>query len=170
MKQRTQQEIDFTKLLEKHKKLIFKVANIYCNNPEERKDLVQEIIIQLWKAYPKYDSKYAITTWMYRIALNVSISNYRKTKSQKIKTVSDNEYIFNITEDKAFNNSKNEQLTLLYQFIEELKELDKALILLYLEQKKQVEIAKILGISKSNVATKIGRIKNQLKTKFQKIN
>lgn len=170
MEKRTKQELEFTELLEKHKKLIFKVANIYCKNPEDRKDLIQEIIIQLWKAYPKYDSTFAITTWFYRIALNVSISYYRKAKSQKIKSVTESEYIFNIIETPEIDTNRNEQLELLYQFINELKELDKALMLLYLEEKKQDEIAIILGISKTNVATKIGRIKKQLKTKFQKIN
>lgn len=166
MKQLTKQEQDFSAIIETHKKLIFKIANTYCNNKEDRKDLFQEIVLQLWKAFPKYNPQFAITTWMYRIALNVSISYYRQTSKRKIQTVSDNQYILEIAETTDFDNPKDEQLKQLYQFISELKELDKALILLYLEGNKQEVIADILGISKTNVATKIGRIKTKLKKRF----
>lgn len=167
MKQTTKQEREFSKILETHKKLIFKIANAYCTDTEDRKDLAQEIVLQLWRAFPKYNPKFAITTWMYRIALNVSISYYRQKTRRTIKTISDNEYILEIAETTSFEDPKNEQLKQLHQFIGELKELDKALILLYLEGNKQAVIATILGISKTNVATKIGRIKTQLKKRFE---
>lgn len=169
LKQITKQEQEFSAIIEKHKRLIYKIAHAYCNNSEDRKDLVQEIVLQLWKAFPKYNPQFAITTWMYRIALNVSISYYRQSKNQKNQTVSDNEYILQIAETPEFEDPKSEQLKLLHQFIGELKELDKALILLYLEGNKQDMIADILGISKSNVATKIGRIKTKLKNRFEGI-
>jgi RNA polymerase sigma factor (sigma-70 family) len=73
----------FTDILENHKKLIFKIASSYCGDPEDKKDQIQEIVLQLWKAYPKYDNRFALSTWIYRIALNVSISYYKKEKSQK---------------------------------------------------------------------------------------
>lgn len=167
MKQRTEQEREFSTIIEANKKLIYKIANAYCENTEDRKDLFQEIVLQLWRAFPKYNPQFAITTWLYRIALNVSISYYRQSKNKKIQTVSDNEYILEIAETPDLDNPKNEQLKQLHQFISELKELDKALILLYLEGNKQDAIAEILGISKTNVATKIGRIKEQLKRRFE---
>lgn len=167
MKRRTAQEREFSTIIENNKKLIYKIANAYCENSEDRKDLFQEIVLQLWRAFPKYNPQFAITTWLYRIALNVSISYYRQSKNKKIQTVLDNEYILEIAETPDLENPKNEQLKQLHQFISELKELDKALILLYLEGNKQDVIAEILGISKTNVATKIGRIKEQLKKRFE---
>ncbi|MFT6150387.1 MAG: RNA polymerase sigma-70 factor (ECF subfamily) [Saprospiraceae bacterium] len=169
LKQRTKQEREFSAIIEKHKKLIYKIANAYCNNQEDKKDLFQEIVLQLWKAFPNYNPTFAITTWMYRIALNVSISYYRQSKNRKIQTVSENEYILEIAETQDLEDPQNEQLKLLYQFISELKELDKALIILYLEGNKHEVIANILGISKSNIATKIGRIKTRLKKRFENL-
>jgi RNA polymerase sigma-70 factor (ECF subfamily) len=163
----TKQERDFAIIIEKNKNLIYKIANAYCNNSEDRKDLFQEIVLQLWKAFPKYNPEFAISTWLYRIALNVSISYYRQRTKRKIQTISDNEYILEIAETPDLDNPQNEQLKQLHQFISELKELDKALILLYLEGNKQDIIAEILGISKTNVATKIGRIKTHLKKRFE---
>ena len=169
MKQTTKQEWDFSVIIETNKRLIYKIANAYCNDSEDRKDLFQEIVLQLWKAFPKYNPEFAISTWLYRIPLNVSISYYRQSNKRKIQTVSDNEYILEIAETPNLETPQNEQLKQLRQFISELKELDKALILLYLEGNKQHTIADILGISKTNVATKIGRIKAQLKKRFEKV-
>jgi RNA polymerase sigma factor (sigma-70 family) len=162
LKQTTKQKQEFSAIIEKNKKLIYKIANAYCENSKDRKDLFQEIVLQLWRAFPKYNPQFAIATWLYRITLNVSISYYRQSKKQKIQTVSDNEYILEIAETQDLDNPQNEQLKRLHQFVSELKELDKALIFLYLEGNKQDVIAEILGISKTNVATKIGRIKEQL--------
>jgi RNA polymerase sigma factor (sigma-70 family) len=162
LKQTTKQKQEFSAIIEKNKKLIYKIANAYCENSKDRKDLFQEIVLQLWRAFPKYNPQFAIVTWLYRITLNVSISYYRQSKKQKIQTVSDNEYILEIAETQDLDNPQNEQLKRLHQFVSELKELDKALIFLYLEGNKQDVIAEILGISKTNVATKIGRIKEQL--------
>jgi len=104
-----------------------------------------------------------IATWIYRIALNVSISFYRKeTRRKKVSTPLSNE-ILKVADDI---NEADENMILLQQFISELKELDKALVILYLEEKSHREIAEIVGISETNVATKIGRIKILLKQKF----
>lgn len=167
MKRSSEQEREFTIIIENHKKLIFKIANSYCKSPEDRQDLTQEIILQLWRAFPNYNPQFAITTWMYRIALNVSISYYRQSSKRKIKTVANDNYILQIADDTEIETPQNEQLNLLQQFINELKELDKAIMLLYLENNKYEEIANILGISKTNVATKISRIKQQLKKRFE---
>jgi len=161
----------FIKTIDEHKKIIYKIVNSYCPNREDRKDLEQEIIIQLWNSFDKYDSNYKYSTWMYRIALNVSISFYRKEKKWTIKDPFYNEEsIFIIEEDK--NDKETEldyHLKLLQEFIHKLNELNKALMLLYLEEKSYEEIAEILGITKTNVATKISRIKLKLKKEFQNI-
>ena len=158
----------FLSLIEENKGIIYKVSNAYCRNVEDRRDLVQEIIVQLWKSFDKYDNKYKISTWMYRISMNVSISFYRKNRHRKELSTGFEENIFELSEDeKDFETEKN--IGLLNQFISELKELDKALMILYLEGKSYQECAEILGISKTNVATKISRIKLKLKKRFENI-
>jgi len=161
----------FIKTIDDHKKIIYKIVNSYCPNKEHRKDLEQEIIIQLWNSFDNYNKKYKYTTWMYRIALNVAISFYRKEKKQPIKSDFYNEEsIFSIVEDDEESTTElDRHLKLLQNFINNLNELNKALMLLYLEEKSYEEIAEILGISKTNVATKIGRIKIILKKEFKNI-
>lgn len=161
----------FIKTIDEHKKIIYKIVNSYCQNKEDRKDLEQEIIIQLWNSFDKYNSDYKYSTWMYRIALNVAISFYRKEKKWSIKNDFYNEEsIFKIEEDTSEEQTElNYHLKLLQEFIHNLNELNKALMLLYLEEKSYEEIAEILGITKTNVATKISRIKLKLKKEFQNI-
>jgi RNA polymerase sigma-70 factor (ECF subfamily) len=161
----------FIKTIDEHKKIIYKIVNSYCQNKEDRKDLEQEIIIQLWNSFDNYNSDYKYSTWMYRIALNVAISFYRKEKKWSIKNDFYNEEsIFKIEEDTTEEQTElNYHLKLLQEFIHNLNELNKALMLLYLEEKSYEEISEILGITKTNVATKISRIKLKLKKEFQNI-
>ena len=159
----------FLNVIEANKGIIYKVANAYCRDEENRKDLIQEITIQLWQAFPKYDEQFRISTWMYRIALNVSISFYRKESSREKRTEPLTHELISLTADSRVPATDNE-LSLLHQFIRELKEFDRALILLYLEERSQQEIAEILGLTPSNVSTKIGRIKEQLRQKFLTVN
>ena len=161
----------FIKTIDEHKKIIYKIVNSYCQNKEDRKDLEQEIVIQLWNSFDNYNSDYKYSTWMYRIALNVAISYYRKEKKWSFKNNYYNEEsIFKIEEETNEEQTELDyHLKLLQEFIHNLNELNKALMLLYLEEKSYEEIAEILGISKTNVATKISRIKLKLKKEFQKI-
>ena len=157
----------FILLVERHKGIIYKIANSYCHNDEDRKDLVQEIILQVWRSFDNYNKEYKESTWIYSIALNVAISFYRKEKSRKKMAHPFPEEIFHIaamTQQTALK----EDMLLLQQFIHALKELDKAVMLLYLEEKTYSEIAAIIGITETNVATKINRIKMLLKQKFVK--
>lgn len=158
-------------LLEKindNKRIIYKICNSYCNNKNDREDLAQEIIYQLIKSYHSFKPEYKFSTWMYRVALNVAISFYRKTKTGNIVEFVDEH------SDKEDDNHHSVQLenniVILHQFINELKELEKALLILYLEKKSYKEISEILGITETNVATKISRIKETLKQKFSKLN
>jgi len=126
--------------------------------------LQQEILLQLWKSFSKFDGRVKISTWIYRIALNTAISFYRNdSKLNNKKTSIDASFI---TLPQIESDSESDKLSILYQFIERLDELDKALILLYLEDNKYKEIAEIIGISETNVATKISRIKKSLKEQF----
>lgn len=166
MDKATQQQF-FQKIIEAHKGLLFKVARAYCPNEDDRQDLIQEMMIQIWQSIHKYNDQFKISTWLYRICLNVAISFYRKNTTRTNKYTELNEQTAQIpNEDKTDNEL---QINLLEQFISELKELDKALMILYLEDKSHSEIAEILGISTSNVGTKIGRIKDKLKTRFSQL-
>lgn len=158
----------FLTVIEANKGIIYKIANSYCKNAEDRKDLIQEIVSQLWRSFGNYSDRYKYSTWIYRIALNVAISFYRKENRRKVLSSPLSEGIFNLT-DVDDTIETESRLRLLQQFIQELKDLDKALMLLYLEEKSHREIAEIIGISETNVATKIGRIKLLLKQKFSTI-
>lgn len=155
----------FISVIESHKGILYKIANSYCKDSEDRNDLIQEIIIQLWKSFENYNDQYKYSTWIYRIALNAAISFYRKENRRKEIANPITDSILNFAEISSTNDTEN-NINLLQQFISELKELDKALMLLYLEEKNHKEIAEIIGISETNVATKIGRIKTSLKQKF----
>lgn len=159
---------EFLATIDNHKKIIYKIVNSYCKNKEDRKDLEQEIIIQLWHSYDKYNSDYKYSTWMYRIALNVAISYYRREKKIMSPHPFSESSINSIADEEENRTELDEQIQLLQEFINKLNELNKALMLLYLERKSHDDIAQILGISNSNVATKISRLKQKLKIEFQK--
>ncbi len=157
----------FEGMMEQHKGILWKVARAYCPDEDDRQDLLQEMMIQIWQSVHKYNHQYKISTWLYRISLNVAISFYRKSAARAGKHAVLTEQLMEIpVEDKS---EKERQLTLLEQFISELKEIDKALMLLYLEDKSHAEIADILGMSVSNVGTRIGRIKDKLKERFSQL-
>lgn len=158
-----EQRILFQEIIEQHKGILWKVAKTYCQDETDRQDLMQEMLVHIWQALPTYNYHFKLSTWLYRIALNVAISFYRKNLGRQGKTFALPEqtpYIHDTEPEKV------EQLQMLEAFIQGLKELDKALMLLYLEDKSHAEIADILGISVSNVGTKISRIKEKLKQHF----
>ena len=154
----------FQQLMEQHKGILFKIARTYCQDEEDRQDIIQEMMIQIWQSLHKYNDKFKISTWLYRISLNVAISFYRKDAVRIGNRTALNEHFSQIQESET--TEKEQQMKLLEQFINKLNDLDKALILLYLEDKSHAEIAEILGISASNASTKVGRIKDKLKQYF----
>lgn len=155
----------FISIIKANQNLIFKICYSYCSNPENRKDIQQEVLIQLWNSFSKFDGRVKISTWIYRIALNTAISYYRKECRHNDKKISIDASIIS-TSYFEYVPEQDENIILLYQFIENLNEMDKALILLYLDDNKYKTIAEILGISETNVATKINRIKKNLKEKY----
>ena len=164
-------EEQFITMLRAHKKLIYKVCHSYTTNKDDFKDLEQEITIQLWKALPRYDATYKLTTWMYRIALNTAISFYRKEKRKPHHSLLDGQILEMMPDTANEHDAEMEQqIQLLHTFIEKLGEVNKALMLMYLENNTYKEMAEILGISESNVATKISRIKILLKKQFSNHN
>jgi RNA polymerase sigma factor (sigma-70 family) len=155
--------------LEEHKLIIYKICNSYCKNTSDRDDLAQEISYQLWKSFHHFNGSVKFSTWMYRVALNVAITFYRKTKTNEaIIQLGETDTETEDSEEDTYDLEKNKNL--LQQFINELKELDKALMILYLEEKSYSEMSEILGITETNVATRISRIKDKLKQKFSTLN
>jgi len=159
---------NFLNVIESNKGILYKVANTYCQNNEDRKDLIQEIILQLWKSYANYNETFKCSTWMYRISLNVAISFYRKENSRKRISNPLTTDIFDFS-DTEISEEKEINIGILNQIISELNDLNKALMLLYLEEKSYKEISEIIGITETNVATKIGRIKSKLKKEFTQL-
>jgi RNA polymerase sigma factor (sigma-70 family) len=155
----------FLALIEKHKGIIFKICYIYCPKSEDRDDLAQEIVFNLWKAFPDFAPAAQFSTWMYRIALNVAISFFRKEK-RAIRFSPYEKDLIVFEEDPATLAETEYQFQRLQQLIQELNEIDRSIMLLYLNDKTYQEIAGIMGISLTNVATKISRIRQKLKSKF----
>jgi RNA polymerase sigma factor (sigma-70 family) len=152
----------FQGLVEEHKKILYKVCNSYCRNPSDRDDLAQEITVQLWRSFGAFDQRLRFSTWMYRIALNVAISFYRRESTRSRHIISDGVRLLEAVDEKA---DESEEIRLLYQWIGELDPLNKALVLLYLDGNSYQEIAEVLSISETNVATKIGRLKQNMREK-----
>lgn len=159
-------DAQFRELLERHRGIVFKVANSYARGAQDREDLAQEIAVQLWRAFPKYDGARAFSTWMYRVALNVAISHLR----ERSRYESHHEALDVAVHDAAASGSEHNaepdadaRVRELYRCIARLDPLNRALLILYLDERSQRESAEILGISETNVATKIGRLKERLR-------
>ncbi len=156
----------FEAILNEHKGIIFKIVNYYCKNIDDRKDLEQEIMIQIWLSHKKYNETYAWSTFIYRIALNVSIGFYHREKRVKDHFLKVNLFTELHECDDAPLVSDHD-LKILDDFIFLLNDINKALMILYLQSKTYAEMAEILGVSATNVGTKINRMKTQLKTYFK---
>lgn len=157
---------DFIKILSQYQSILHKVNLIYFRYTDERKDNFQEIIYQMWKAYPTLKDKSNIASWIYAIAINTSVAKIRKdTRIEYKENIKD---IFP-GEDFAEVLETYEDLEMLLKAIYDLNEIDKSIILLYLEEKTYGEIAEIIGITKSNVGTRINRAKEVLKINLIKM-
>ena len=155
----------FTSAIKKNESFIYKIASVYTNNTEDRNDLVQEISYQLWKSFDTFNQKSSLNTWMYRVAMNVAI-HHLKIAKRKILTVPMDEQFLYFHE--VYNSEIEEKWEIFKQHIDNLNLLDKGIVILYLENKSHEEIAQIIGISTSNVGTKLSRIKEKLKQQILK--
>jgi len=148
---------EFSELIQQNQAIIHKIAMIYANGSADREDLFQEICLQLWKSYPNFREEAQFTTWMYRVALKTAISNIRKSKNSfSFESLRETD---NIPDESS---DEKEQVKLMYSAISKLNRIDKAIILLWLEEKNYEEIAAIMGTSKTNVSVKLVRIKRRL--------
>jgi RNA polymerase sigma-70 factor (ECF subfamily) len=152
----------FTRLLDQHAGIIRKVAATYASRRADRMDLMQEISLQLWKAYPRYSPERPFSTWMYRISLNVAISFLRNATRPHRQTVSLEATDLDVADETATPET-DERVAELQRVIAGLEPLNRALLLLYLDDRSHREIASILGITETNVATKISRLKERVR-------
>ncbi|MFZ6658359.1 RNA polymerase sigma factor [Undibacterium sp. TJN19] len=156
----------FLQQLALHKRLLYKVAYSYCRHAEDRRDLVQDMVMQLWRSFSSFDHSVQFSTWMYRIAMNVAISHYRSESRQVRDTLSLEEFGLDIAEADQLFSAQSDNMRTLDQLIRELDELNRALILLFMDGYGNDEIAAIMGLSATNVATRMTRIKQKLQTQF----
>jgi RNA polymerase sigma-70 factor (ECF subfamily) len=159
----------FEALLREHLGIVLKVAGVYARGREERDDLAQEICAQCWRSFAAFDERRAkFSTWMYRVALNVAISHARSAKRsgrEQFEPLEETHIEMLAGEQDAPHTGmeRDERLGMLHALIGQLDVLNRALVLLYLEDRSYAEIADVLGISETNVATKLNRIKLRLR-------
>ncbi len=154
-------EKEFLEIIQKNQGIIHKVCNIYCDVQEDRNDLFQEIVAQLWKSYPSFRKESKFSTWMYRVALNTAITSFKKTKRRpdQNRLTSDNYQIV----DEGYNTETEDNIKQLHRAVAQLTGIEKSIVLLYFENKKYEEIAEITGITQNYVRVKMNRIKKKLK-------
>lgn len=152
---------DFVALVNQHRAMLYKVCNMYCHTEHDKQDLFQEIVIQLWGAYPRFRGDSKFSTWLYRIALNTAISDLRKQK--KHITSIEPERLPTEIQDIQYSKDKEEKLQQLYKAISNLAEIERAIVMLYLEDKSYEEMEEILGINQNNLRVKMNRIKEKLR-------
>lgn len=150
----------FIKAIKENGKLIYKVASFYTDCKDDRDDLAQEIIYSLWKSFETFKHNSALSTWMYRVAMNVSIFYLKKNK-KRVATIPIE--LENINVAEIATDDFEEKLKILHKHIKDLNLLDKGILMLYMESKSHEEIAEIVGITKTNVGTKLSRIKEKLR-------
>jgi len=156
-----QQKQKFHNFLNEHTAVIRKVCRLYTDNHTDFHDYFQEVVLQLWRSFGSFRGESKASTWVYRVALNVCLSQLKLKKRRITATPLDPEAAQRWA-DEPYDTTEEEQVKQLYAAIRQLKELDRAIILLYLEERSYDEMADILGISQSNVGVRINRIKKQL--------
>jgi len=154
-------EKDFMELLNQHKNLIYKVCHFYATDEYLKQDLFQEIVIQLWKSYESFRNKSKVSTWMYRVALNTALSEKRRSKTKITLSFIGLSHADQSDENDISGNHEN--INMLYSAISQLTEIEKALVMLYLDDKSYEEMNEVLGISQGALRVKMNRIKEKLR-------
>jgi|SRR6185437_3820559 len=157
-------EMEFLNAVNQNIAIIHKVCNIYFKNPADRQDVFQEILYQLWKSYKSFTGASKFSTWMYRVAFNTAIGHVKSINKEAPKEEI-NEYHLQTVENND-TQERNENITLLYKAVHTLSDIDKAITLLYLEDKSYEEMAAITGLTKTNISVRLVRIRKQLKEKM----
>jgi RNA polymerase sigma-70 factor (ECF subfamily) len=154
-------EKQFLELINQNQGILIKVCKMYCSDTEMRRDLYQEIVLQLWRAFPNFKAEAKVSTWIYQIALNTAITDYRRSKKQGQK-IELNEVFFEIP-DHETNTDYQQQIQWLNKAITTFTDPEKAILILFLEEKSHDKISEIVGISNGNLRVKLYRIQEKLK-------
>ncbi|AYB34467.1 RNA polymerase sigma factor [Chryseolinea soli] len=157
-------ESEFIRVIKESEGIIFKIAILYAADRDDQKDLYQEIVYQLWRSFDSFRSESKISTWIYRIALNTSITHLRKEKKRGARVAIGEAVINRFDQD---DNAMEERLTQLYGQIRKLSTIEKGIVLLHLEGKNYEEIAAITGFTATNVGTRLSRIKDKLRSQLK---
>ncbi len=152
----------FISLIKENERIIYKICNLYADTQANRGDLYQEIIVQAWKGYPKFRGDAKFSTWLYQVALNTAISGFAKEKKSPLVHSIDG-YLPDVIYDNA-GNEEAETVATLYAAINQLNDIEKALVMLYLDGRSYEEMEKIMGTSNGALRVKMTRIKDKLKT------
>ena len=152
----------FVQFINNNEGILFKVSALYANSEPDAQDLRQEMVYQLWRSFDSFQGNSKRSTWMYRVALNTALVYVKKKKKQVTGDSEINEELLRQKDDT--DAIEEEQIKKLYATIKKLKEVDRGIIMLYLEGKSHDEIAEIIGFTTTNIGTRIGRIKKKLKT------
>ena len=158
---KAEQQQEFIKQLNENQRIIHKICKIYMDNPSDHEDLFQEIVIQLWKAYPNFRGEAKFSTWAYRIGLHTALALFRKRKRD---VPADSMEILPEIKIAEENDDQTAQIQVMYDAIHQLSDVEKALIMMYLDDKPYREISEILGITEGNARVKMNRAKEKLKT------
>jgi RNA polymerase sigma-70 factor (ECF subfamily) len=161
---RTQKEYTaFVDLIYEHQGILHRICSIYEPLPEDREDLYQEILMQSWRSFASFNGQAKFSTWLYRVALNTALSRRRKAPGRR-EVASETGTSVDIAIDERSDSDSDVEL--LYQCIQELSTLNRAIVLLYLEQRTYEEIAEITGLSRANISVRLVRIKDELRQRL----
>jgi RNA polymerase sigma factor (sigma-70 family) len=159
--QKQRAEKEFEKLIREHELLILKVCRMYAYTEADRQDLFQDIVIQLWKSFPNFKGDAKLSTWLYRVSINTAITGLRK-KKDFIQSYEPAALPVDISDDNSVK-KEEEQLRQMYLAIEQLNEVEKAIVVLYMEDHSYEEMEEILGINQGSLRVKMNRLKEKLR-------
>lgn len=162
-------EARFLALLKDHRAILHKVAFAYCREREDRADLVQEMAIELWRAFGRYDGRARFSTWAYRVAMNVAISHFRGERRRVRGTVALDDLALEPGGEDPLLGDASDNMRVLRELVRGLDELNRALILLYLDGHTSAQIAEVVGISPGNVTTRVNRLRQRLQEDFARL-
>ena len=163
MQSQKETEKEFIARIQKHQGILHKIWFVYAHSNADKEDLYQEIVLQLWKSYSSFRQESKFSTWMYRVALNTAITLNKKASKFKNKAQISDDYAVENVDDYS------EEIQILYKAISKLSKIEKAIVMLWLEEKTYKEIAEIIGISAKNVSVKLVRSKKKLSKIIKKI-
>lgn len=156
---------DFIRIIDQHEGIIEKICRFYCNSIDTREELKQEILFQLWRSFKTFQQRSMISTWIYKVALNCAMTSLKRGKRWSIfELFFEDSYV---DDSYDYSDIEDENLAKLYRAISTLKDIDKAIILLHLENSSYQEISEIVGISVKNVSVKLSRIRERIKRKVE---